>query len=84
MTKVTVRRFIIGTVLVAAAVLVARKMVGEAAPAMRARCSEACDRMLANMPESFPPNRMMADLETIKDQTARILNQMERQAGDQT
>ena len=83
MTKVTMRRLIIGTVLAAAAVLVARKIAGEAAPTMRARCAEACDRMLANMPESFPPNRMMADLEEVKDQTARILDEIERQTGPQ-
>jgi hypothetical protein len=77
------RRLIIGTVLVAAAVLVARKIVSEAAPAMRARCAEVCDRMLADMPESFPPNRMMADLEAVKDQTARILDAVERQTDDQ-
>jgi len=40
--------------------------------------------MLANMPESFPPNRMMADLEAVKDQTARILDQVERRTDDQT
>jgi hypothetical protein len=33
--------------------------------------------MLANMPESFPPNRMMADLETLKEQTTRILEVLE-------
>ncbi len=83
MTKATMRRLMIGTALAAAVVLVMRKMVGEAAPAMRARCAEACERMLANMPESFPPNRMMADLETVKEQTARILNLVERPADDQ-
>jgi hypothetical protein len=83
MTKVTMRRLISGTVLMAVAVLVARKIAGEAAPAMRARCAEACDRMLANMPESFPPNRMMADLDEVKDQTARILDEIERQTGPQ-
>jgi hypothetical protein len=35
--------------------------------------------MLANMPDSFPPNRMMADLESIKTQTARILEVVEGQ-----
>ncbi len=44
---------------------------------MGERCSEMCDRMLANMPESFPPNRMMTDLETLKEQTARILEELE-------
>ena len=61
-----------------------RKMAGKAAPAMRARCSEACERMLANMPESFPPNRMMADLEALKEETACILNLVDRQKDDQS
>lgn len=77
------RRFIIWTVLAAVTFLVMRAMAGKAAPAMRAGCSEVCERMLANMPASFPPTRMMADLEELKEQTARILNLMERQAGDQ-
>ena len=33
--------------------------------------------MLANMPASFPPKRMMADLEALKEQTARILEVLE-------
>jgi len=36
--------------------------------------------MLDNMPESFPPNRMMADLESLKEQTARILDLLEDQS----
>ena len=58
-------------------VLAMRKIAERAGPAMRERCSEMCERMLANMPESFPPNRMMADLEALKDQTARILEVLE-------
>ncbi len=54
-----------------------RKMAERAGPSVGERCSEMCDRMLANMPESFPPNRMMADLETLKEQTARILEKLE-------
>lgn len=77
------RRLIIWTVLAAAISLIMRKLAGKVAPAMRARCSEACERMLANMPESFPPNRMMADLEALKEQTARILNLVERPTDDQ-
>ncbi len=59
------------------AFLAIRKMAESAGPAMWERCSEMCDRMLANMPESFPPNRMMTDLETLKEQTARILEKLE-------
>ncbi len=58
-------------------VLAMRKVAGIADPAMRERCSEMCEQMLSNMPESFPPNRMMADLEALKDQTARILEVLE-------
>ncbi len=44
---------------------------------MREHCSGMCKRMLATMPESFPPNRMMADLDALKEQTARILEVLE-------
>ncbi len=44
---------------------------------MREHCSGMCERMLASMPESFPPNRMMADLDAVKEQTARILEVLE-------
>jgi len=40
-----------------------------------------CERMLACMPESFPPNRMMADLETLKERTARTLEVLEEREG---
>jgi hypothetical protein len=36
-----------------------------------------CERMLANMPESFPPNRVIADLEALMGQTARILDALQ-------
>ena len=52
-------------VLAAAMLLAMRRFTESAGPVMRERCSEMCDRMLANMPESFPPNRMMADLEVL-------------------
>lgn len=71
------RRILIFAVLAAGMFLAMRRMAGMAGPVMRERCSEMCDRMLANMPESFPPNRMMADLETLKEQTTRILEVLE-------
>lgn len=70
------RRFVIVVLLAAPIVLIVSKM----APAMRARCADACEKMLTKMPESFPPNRMMADLETIKEQNARILDLIDRPA----
>ncbi len=75
------RRLVIFAVLATGMVLAIRRMVERAGPAMRERCSEMCDRMLANMPESFPPNRMMADLDSLKAKTARILEMLgERQS----
>ena len=71
------RHPVMWTVLGAAVVLVPR-LAGKTAPAVRARCSQACERMLANMPESFPPNRMLADLAALKEQTARLVDMMER------
>jgi len=71
------RRFIIFAMLAAGMLLAIRKMADTAGPEMRERCSEMCDRMLASMPESFPPNRMMADLDALKEKTARILELLE-------
>ena len=76
------KRLIVLMVLAAGMFLAMRKLAKKAGAGMRERCSEMCDRMLANMPDSFPPNRMMADLESIKEQTARILNVLEAQAED--
>jgi hypothetical protein len=77
------RRLVIFVGLATGMFLAMRKDAGRAGPAMRERCSEMCDRMLAGMPESFPPNRMMADLEILKERTARILETLEeREEGD--
>ncbi len=75
------RRLIIFTGLTVGMFLAMRKLAERAGPVMRERCSEMCERMLANMPESFPPNRMMADLESVKEQTARILEVQEERPG---
>ena len=71
------RRLIILAVVVAGIRLVIRRVVESEGPAMRERCSEMCDRMLAKMPESFPPNRMMTDLDALKEKTDRILELLE-------
>ena len=47
--------------------LVVRKIAERAGPALREGCSGMCERMLTTMPESFPPNRMMADLDALKE-----------------
>ena len=40
-----------------------------------------CDqeRMVSNMPDSFPPDRMIAHLDTLEERTAHILAPMEWQ-----
>ena len=54
-----------------------RKLGGNAGPALRELGVDLCDRFLAGMPESFPPNQMMADLDTLKERTGRILELVE-------
>ncbi len=71
------RRLIVFAMVAAGMLLAMRKMAERAGPVMRKRCSEMCDRMSANRTESFPPNRMMADLDALKEQTARILEVLE-------
>ncbi len=71
------RRLPIFAVFAVGMFLAMRKITDRAGPAMWERCSEMCDRLLANMPESFPPNRIMADLEALKEQTARIVEVLE-------
>ncbi len=71
------RRLLILAVSAAGMFVAMREITERAGPGMRERCSEMCERMLASMPESFPPNRMMADLEAVKDQTAHILEVLE-------
>lgn len=62
--------------------LAMRKEIAErAGPVMRERCSNMCDRFLANMPGSFPPNRIMADLDVLKEQTARIIEVLKEREG---
>ena len=58
------RRLVVFLVVAVGTYLAVRKMAESMGPAMREHCAEMCDRMLAGMPESFPPNRMMADLDT--------------------
>lgn len=74
---VEMKRLVIGAVLAAGMVMAVKMVAGGAGPTVGERCSEVCDRFLDNMPDSFPPNRMMADLEEIKERTTRILEVLE-------
>lgn len=59
------------------------RLVRPRGPAMRDRFMEMCDRMMDEMPESFPPKRMMADLEAIRLNTERILEALQVQPDQQ-
>ncbi len=71
------RRLIVFLVVAIGVYVAVRKMAESMGPAMREHCAEMCDRMLAGMPESFPPNRMMADLDTLKERSDRMLEMLE-------
>ena len=71
------KRIMIWTGLATVVFLVTRRVANRVGPAVRARCAEGCEQMLASMPDSFPPKRMMSDLKAVKEQTARILTLVE-------
>ena len=75
------RRFILIVVLAAGVFLAVRMMSGRVGRGVSVWCADVCDRMLANMPEAFPPNRIMADLESIKEQNEQILELLNRGPG---
>ena len=56
-------------------VLLARRF----APLIRERCTTACEHMLDEMPDSFPPRRMMISLDAISAQNERVIELLEDQ-----
>ncbi|GMQ85117.1 MAG: hypothetical protein BMS9Abin07_0682 [Acidimicrobiia bacterium] len=76
------KRLTIMALLAAGVILAMRRMLQMGGPEMREKTSEACERMLSRMPESFPPNRMMADLDFLKEQSARLLDVLEGRTKD--
>ena len=49
-------------------------------PKALALFSRACERMLDQMPDDFPPKRMMGNVEQLRDSNARILELLEKEA----
>lgn len=70
------RRLIISAVLTLGTFALVRRLkrTMQLTPTLHERMAGKCERMLTSMPASFPPNRMMADLETVKTRTALILD----------
>ena len=67
------RRIVIGTALVGGVVIAARLL----APKLHARMLAACKGLFEQMPEDFPPKRMMGGIEEIRANTARTLELLE-------
>ena len=48
-------------------------------PQVRARCMAACDRMIDEIPDGFPPKRIMSDLEALRTLSERMIALLEEQ-----
>ena len=68
MRRIAISAAVIGGVVVAARVL---------APKLHARMLATCEGMFEQMPEDFPPKRMMGGIEEIRGNTTRILKLLE-------
>ena len=67
------RRRAIGVTLTGIGVLVARAL----APRLHARLMAGCERMFEQMPDKFPPKRMLRGIEEIRANSARTLALLE-------
>ena len=67
------RKVAIGAAVIAGAVVAARVL----APKLHARMLAACKGMFEQMPEDFPPKRMMGGIEEIRANTAQTLELLE-------
>jgi hypothetical protein len=70
------RRIVVGAALAAVGVLVLRAL----APRLHARMLGTCERMFEEMPESFPPKRMLRGIEEISANSTRTLELLEERA----
>jgi hypothetical protein len=68
------RRIAIGAVLIGGIAVTARAL----APKLHARLMAACKGMFEQMPEDFPPKRMMGGIEEIRANTARTLEVLDQ------
>jgi hypothetical protein len=68
-----VRRIATGAALAGVGVLVMRALI----PKLHVRLMAGCERMFEQMPETFPPKRMMRDIEDIRASSARTLELLE-------
>ena len=71
------RRLAVGAALTVAGVVAFRTV----APRLHARLVGACERMFDEMPESFPPKRMLRGIEEMRVTSARTLELLEERGG---
>jgi hypothetical protein len=67
------RRRVIGVALAGVGVLAARAL----APRLHARLIAGCERMFEQMPDTFPPKRMLRGIEELRANSARTLALLE-------
>ena len=73
------RRRVLGGVLAGVGVVVARAL----APKLHARLAAGCERMFEQLPETFPPKRMLRGIEELQADSARTLALLEAREREQ-
>ena len=73
------RRMVIGAAVIGAVVVAGRAL----APKLHARMLAACEGMFQQLPEDFPPKRMMSGIEEARANTARILELLDERTRTQ-
>jgi hypothetical protein len=69
------KKLFIGAGMVAAGVYAVRRF----GPTLSEFAVTRCENMFEHMPDDFPPKRMMRGIDEIREQNARILQQLEKQ-----
>ncbi len=69
------KKLFIGAALVSAGVYAARRF----APALGEFAMKHCEQMFEQMPDEFPPKRMMRGIDEIREQNTRILQELGKQ-----
>ncbi len=75
------RRIATAAALTGVGVLIARAVVPKLK--LHERGMAGCERMFQQMPEDFPPKRMMRGIEEIRANTARTLELLEERKADE-
>ena len=73
------RRILIGAAAIGGVVVAGRAL----APKLHARMLAACEGMFEQMPEDFPPKRMLGGIEEVRANTTRILELLDERTRTQ-